>query len=133
MSWRKPPSQRQLRVGEELRHAIAEVLQRGKLRDPVLAEVHYTVSEVRATPDLRRATVFVVALGGGDDAVAFEALRRAAPFVRSEVAKRVKLRFTPELEFRRDESFDEADRIERALRRPDVARDLAGGPDGRDD
>jgi len=101
---------------------------------PPIPEIgRFAVSEVRASPDLRHATVFVCALGGGDDTQAFAALKRAAPFVRSEIARRVKLRSIPELEFRRDESFDEAERIDRALRQPEVARDLGpGDPDASD-
>lgn len=118
------PSQRQLRVGEALRHALAEILTRGDLRDPALAERSITVSEVRASPDLRHATAFVLPLGGEDAAPVLAALRRAAPYLRTVLAKTVRLRYAPEIAFTLDQSFDEAERIARALKAPQVARDL---------
>lgn len=135
MSKRRAPSQRQLRVGEELRHALASVFAHGDLRDPAIAERPVTVTEVRMSPDLKNATVFVSALGGGDDTALLAALGRARPYLRSRLGALVHLRYTPNLSFARDTSFDEADRIERVLRRPDVARDLVahdddGEPDG---
>jgi ribosome-binding factor A len=114
----KAPGQRQLRVGEEIRHALSEVLARGELRDPDLIDVSFTVSEVRISPDLRNATAFVVPLGGsgGDMAPLLAALRRAAPFLRGRLARTVKLRNTPALSFQADTSFDEASKIDALLR-----------------
>jgi len=120
-----PRSQRQLRVGEALRRALTEVLLEGHFRDPDLQGVSVTVSEVRATPDLKHATAFVTTLGGTaiDETVA--ALGRARAFIRGEVARRVDLRVAPEWHFRRDTAFEHADRIDRALRDPKVASDVA--------
>lgn len=121
----KAPSQRQLRVGEELRHALAHLLERGEVRDPGLAGVSITVTEVRVSPDLRNATAFIMPLGGGGDAEAVEALMRARSFLRRRIGETVTLRTMPNFTFRLDPSFAEADHIEALLRRPDVARDLA--------
>ena len=121
----RAPSPRQLRVGEELRHALIEVLRRGGLRDPLLADAEVTVSEVRMSPDLRAATAFVVPFGGGDAAALVEALNRAAPFLRGRIAQSVKLRLVPTLRFSPDRSFEAAGRIEALLHDPAVARDLA--------
>jgi len=123
----KGPSQRQLRVGEELRHAVAWILERGELRDPALASTPVTVTEVRVSPDLKNATCFVTPLGGGDaDAVkaVIEALGRARKFLRHAVVSRVKLKYAPQLHFEHDTSFDFAGHIETLLHRPDVVRDL---------
>jgi ribosome-binding factor A len=119
-------SQRQLRVGEELRHAIARILERGEIRDPDLAGRTITVTEVTVSPDLRAATVFVVPLGGGDVAPVLTGLKRVVPFLRREVAREVKLRVVPDFSFQPDTSFDEAERIEKILRSPAVRRDLDG-------
>ncbi|MBI4185169.1 MAG: 30S ribosome-binding factor RbfA [Proteobacteria bacterium] len=127
----RAPSQRQLRVGEELRHALAGVLERGELNDPALRSRGVTVTEVRMTPDLRVATAFVVPLGGGDSESLLAALRRARPFLRTLIARAVALKFVPDLRFEADKSFDAAERIERLLQEPRVARDL-GGRDGGD-
>jgi len=124
------PSQRQLRVGEALRHALAETLARGDLRDPELAERSITVSEVRISPDLRHATAFVMPLGGDDAAPVLAALKRAAPYLRTVLAKAVRLRYAPDVTFTLDRSFDEAERIERALKAPHVARDLGDDTPG---
>ena len=105
-------SQRQLRVGEGLRHVLAELLLRGEVHDPLLAAAHLTISEVRMTPDLRQAVVFVTELGGELRAELSEALARAAPRLRGEAARRLHLRYAPELSFRPDTSFREAARIE---------------------
>jgi len=130
-------SPRQLRVGEEVRHALIEVLQRGGLRDPLLADATVTVSEVRMSPDLRAATAFVVPFGGGDAAALVEALNRAAPFLRGRIAQAVKLRLAPTLSFAPDRSFEAAGRIEALLHDPAVARDLAApdddGPEAKGD
>jgi len=112
----KAPSQRQLRVGEELRHALAQLLMRGVLRDPDLDGVPITVTEVRASPDLKNATAYVMPLGGGEEAPILKALTRAAPFLRGRLAREVTLKFTPALTFEIDESFAEAERIEALLR-----------------
>ncbi|MFQ5783403.1 MAG: 30S ribosome-binding factor RbfA [Alphaproteobacteria bacterium] len=119
------PSQRQLRVGESLRHALVEVLARAAPRDPAVADTTVTVTEVRVSPDLRRATAFVVPLGGGDPDPVLAALRRAAPYLRGQVARRVQLKFAPEIGFEADTSFDAATRIDALLHEPDVAADLA--------
>ncbi len=118
------PSTRPLRVGEEIRHALAAILSRGELHDPVLAGRSITVSEVRVSPDLLNATAFVTPLGGGDLDAVMKALKRAAPYLRREVVKAVKLRRAPELSFQPDTSFDYAKRIGEALREPQVTRDL---------
>ncbi len=126
----KPPSQRQLRVGEEIRHALASLFQRGDFHDPELANLNVTVTEVRISPDLRNATAFVTPLGGGHVGETVAALRRAAPFLRGQIARAVNLRYAPTLGFEPDTSFDYADRIERVLHSPEVARDLdAHDPD----
>jgi len=127
MSRRKgrAPSQRQLRVGEELRHVLAEILHRDALRDPVLKDLSITVSEVRPSADMRQATAFVMPLGGaGDPAEVIVALNRAAPFLSREVGRRITMRYTPSLHFTLDTAFDEAQRIDALLRQPGVARDL---------
>jgi ribosome-binding factor A len=109
------PSQRQLRVGEELRHVLAELLVRGHLREPALAETQFTVSEVRISADLRHAVVFVTELGGDLSPERLEVLQRAAPQLRGEVTRRMRLKYAPELTFRPDRSFAEAARIEALL------------------
>ena len=124
MKKNKTPTQRQLRVGEELRHALVEVFERDGLRDPILHNLAITFSEVRLGSDLRSATVFISPLGGGDVGEIVEALTRAASFLRGAVAKRVRLRYMPSLNFTYDESFDQADRIDTLLRHPAIARDL---------
>lgn len=140
----KAPSQRQLRVGEELRHVLSGILARGELRDPDLAEVSVTVGEVRMSHDLRNATAFVLPLGGEDGEVVLTALRRAAPFIRGQVARAMRLRFAPTISFQYDTSFDYAQHIASLLEgaakpRPeaDDAEDGSDGPDapgtGRDD
>jgi len=123
------PSQRQLRVGEMLRHALAEILQRGDVSDPVLETTVVTVPEVRCSPDLRHATVYVMPLGGLKADEVIEALNRNRKFLRGELAHRVTLKYMPDLKFEIDRSFDTADRIDELLRRPDVARDLDQGTD----
>ncbi|MCC7274438.1 MAG: 30S ribosome-binding factor RbfA [Alphaproteobacteria bacterium] len=127
------PTQRQLRVGEELRHVLAAVLSRGELRDPALQDASITVTEVRVSPDLRNATAFVMPLGGAQAADMLPALRRAAPFLRGQVARAMDLRVVPQLDFTLDTSFDNAQRIDGLLRRPEVARDLDAAPPGGPD
>jgi ribosome-binding factor A len=117
-------SQRQLRVGETVRHAIAEILSQGHVHDPVLEGHLITVPEVRMSPDLKLATIYVMPLGGRDTADVIEALDHNKKFLRGEIARRVNLKFAPDLRFRADDRFDEAERIEKLLRTPAVQRDL---------
>ena len=117
-------SQRQLRVGELVRHAVAEMLMRGDVHDPVIEGHLITVPEVRMSPDLRMATIYVMPLGGRDVEEVVEALERNKRFLRGEIAHHVNLKFAPEIRFRADERFDEAERIEKLLRTPAVQRDL---------
>jgi ribosome-binding factor A len=123
------PSQRQLRVGELIRHALAEMLSRGDIHDPVIEGHLITVPEVRMSPDLRLATIYVMPLGGKDEQDVVEALERNKKFLRGELAHRVNLKFAPEIRFRADERFDEAERIEKILRTPQVQRDLESKDD----
>ena len=122
----KTPSQRQLRFGEEIRHALAWVVERGEIRDPRLEGLPVTVTEVRVSPDLRNATVFVVPLGGtGDREALIDALGKATPFLRHRIAQSVTLKYVPMLTFKIDVSFDQANRIHDLLKDPAVARDLS--------
>jgi ribosome-binding factor A len=118
------PSQRQLRAGELVRHALAEILSRGEVHDPVIQGHVITVPEVRMSPDLRQATIYVMPLGGRDEKAVLAALERNKRFLRGEVARRVNLKFAPDIRFRIDERFNEAERIEKLLRSPQVRRDL---------
>jgi ribosome-binding factor A len=118
-------SQRQLRVGETVRHAVADILAQGSVHDPDLEGHIVTVPEVRMSPDLKLATVYVMPLGGRDTEVVIAALERNKKFLRGEVARRVNLKFSPDIRFRVDERFDEAERIEKLLRTPAVQRDIA--------
>ncbi|MGE0595602.1 MAG: 30S ribosome-binding factor RbfA [Hyphomonadaceae bacterium] len=118
------PSQRQLRAAELVRHALVDVLAREDLRDPDLAGASITVGEVRASPDLKHMTAFISSLGGGDSASIVRGLTRSAGFLRSRLARTVDLRFTPELHFQADASYDEARHIDELLASPEVARDL---------
>ena len=118
------PSQRALRVGELIRHAVSEMLTRGEVHDPVIEGHLITVPEVRMTADLRLATIYVMPLGGHDTEAVVAALERHSRFLRGEIARRVKLKFAPELRFPADERFDEAARNEKPLRTPAVRRDL---------
>jgi ribosome-binding factor A len=122
-------SQRQLRVGELVRHAVADILAQGSVHDPALEGHIITVPEVRMSPDLKLATIYVMPLGGRDTEIVIEALERNKKFLRGEVAHRVNLKFAPDLRFRVDERFDEAERIEKLLRTPAVQRDLASDSD----
>jgi ribosome-binding factor A len=124
------PSQRQLRAGELVRHALAEILSRGEVHDPVIQARPITVPEVRMSPDLRQATVYVIPLGGRDAEAVLGALDRNKRFLRGEIARRVNLKFAPDIRFRIDERFDEAERIEKLLRSPEVRRDLDDRDDG---
>src|ERR1041384_8707438 len=124
------PSQRQLRVGELIRHALAEMLSRGDVHDPMIEGHMITVPEVRMTADLRLATIYVMPLGGKDEKEVVAALERNKKFLRGELAHRVNLKFAPEIRFRVDERFAEAERIEKILRTPEVRRDLESKDDG---
>jgi len=119
------PSQRQLRVGEVLRHALADIFRRGDIRDPDLAGVSVTVTQVRPSPDMRFATVFVEPLGGRNATQIIAALNRHKGFLRGELGHMITLKFTPELRFVEDTSFAEAEKIETILKSEKVARDLA--------
>ena len=118
------PSQRQLRVGEMLRHALSDILREREIRDPDLEGVSVTVTQVKPSPDMRHATVFVQPLGGENADVIVEALNRHRSFLRGELGHSIELKFTPELRFMEDTSFAEAQRIERILHSEKVARDL---------
>lgn len=124
------PSQRQLRVAELVRHALADMLTRGAVHDPVIQSHLITVPEVRMTADLQLATIYVVPLGGRDADAVLAALERHKRFLRGEIARRINLKFAPEIRFRLDERFDEAERIEKLLRTPGVQRDLENKTDG---
>jgi ribosome-binding factor A len=126
----EPPaglSQRQQRVAELVRHALAEVLARGDIQDPVLTSHVVTIPEVRMSPDLKLATAYVMPLGGQDERDVLAALERNRKTLRHEVARRINLKFAPDLRFRRDETFDEAARIDALLRSEKVRRDVAKG------
>lgn len=118
------PGQRQLRVGELIRQALSELLSRGEIHDDVLASHTVTVPEVRVSPDLRNATVFVMPLGGRDVEEVLRAMRRNDRFIRGAVARAINLKYAPELSFKADETFDEADRISKLLASRDVRQDL---------
>ncbi len=122
----KPPSQRQLRVAEEVRHVLAGIFGRGEVRDPELADVLITVTEVRISPDLRHATAFVTRLGRTDIGAKLPALRRASPFLRAQLARILRLRCAPEVHFQVDTSIDNAMHIDALLHAPEVARDIGG-------
>jgi ribosome-binding factor A len=119
------PSQRQLRVAEEIRHALSAVFAREEFRDPDLHDVRVTVTEVRASPDLKHMTAFVAALGRNLTEAELAALRRVSPFLRREVARTVRLKFAPDLHFQPDAALDYAQRINEVMHRPEVQRDLA--------
>lgn len=122
-----------MRVGEELRHALARILGRARLDDPALAEGSFTVTEVRLSSDLKAATAYVVPLGGGDLAGSVAALNRAAGYFRGQLAREVNLRHCPHIAFAADHSFDEAGQIQAILERPRVRQDLkADGDEGED-
>jgi ribosome-binding factor A len=123
-------SQRQLRVGETIRHALAEILSQGNVHDADLEGHIITVPEVRMSADLKLATIYVMPLGGRDTEIVIAALERNKKFLRGEIARRVNLKFAPDIRFRADDRFDEAERIEKLLRTSAVQRDLA--PDSQD-
>ncbi|MFS2111105.1 30S ribosome-binding factor RbfA [Sphingomonas sp. Sphisp140] len=117
-------SVRVLRVGEQVRHILSEILQRGEVHDDVLAKHMVSITEVRMSPDLRHATVFVKPLLGKDEEVVIKALRTNTAYLQREVANRVKMKYAAKLKFLADESFDEGSHIDKLLRSPEVARDL---------
>ncbi|HUS97000.1 MAG TPA: 30S ribosome-binding factor RbfA [Hyphomicrobiaceae bacterium] len=119
------PSQRQLRVGELVRHTLAQLLSRGAIHDDTLASVVVTVPEVRMSPDLKIATVYVMPLGGGDPAPIIAALAQHRRFIRGEIAKSVNLKYAPDVRFRFDKSFDEAMKIDQLLASPKVRQDIS--------
>ena len=129
----RPPSQRQLRVGEELRHRLAELLRPGELRDPALHDANVTVTEVRLSPDLRNATAFVMPLGGAKADEIMAGLRRSAPFLKSRLARTIELRHMPNIAFALDSAFEQAARISALLASPAVERDLHPDPEQDDD
>lgn len=118
------PSQRQLRVGEMLRKALADVFLKTDIADPDLEGVVMTVSEVRASPDLKNATVYLLPLGGRNQDAVIAALNRHRKFLRGELARLVELKFMPEIAFELDSSFDRSSRLDQLLRSPSVARDI---------
>jgi ribosome-binding factor A len=124
-------SQRQLRVGELVRHAVAEMLIRGDVHDPVIEGHLITVPEVRMSADLRIATIYVMPMGGRDADQVIAAFERHKKFLRAEIAHRINLKFAPDIRFRVDERFAEAERIDKLLRSPAVKRDL--DDEGEDD
>jgi ribosome-binding factor A len=122
------PSQRQLRVGEMLRHALAELLRRDEIRDPDLSGVSVTVTQVKPSPDMRHATAFVEPLGGKNAKAVVDALNRHKGFIRGEIGHQIALKFTPDFRFVEDTSFAEAEKIETLLKSTRVARDIATPP-----
>lgn len=117
-------SQRQLRVGELVRHALAEMLTRGDVHDPVIEKHMITIPEVKVTADLRLATIYVMPMGGRDAEEVVAAFERHKKYLRGEIAHRINLKFAPDIRFRVDDRFAEAERIDKLLRSPDVKRDL---------
>ena len=129
----KGPSQRQLRVGELLRHSLSEILTRGEVRDPDLAGVSVTVTQVKPSGDMRHATVFVEPLGGKNAKAIVSALNRHKGFIRGLMGKTIAMKFTPELRFLEDTSFAEAEKIETLLKSSRVRQDLQEHPDEHDE
>lgn len=128
------PSQRQLRVGEQVRHALSDVIQRGEVRDEAIEGTVISISEVRMSPDLKIATAFVAPLGAKDDQAIIKALAKNAKFIRGRVSGALRqMKYMPEFRFRLDTSFDNMARIDALLRSPEVARDLDEGEDMKDD
>jgi ribosome-binding factor A len=118
------PSQRILRVGELIRHALADMLTRGDVHNPVIERHMITIPEVRVTADLRLATIYVMPLGGRDAEEVVAAFERHKKFLRAEIAHRINLKFAPDIRFRVDDRFAEAERIDKLLHSPEVQRDL---------
>ena len=121
----KSPSLKLLRVNENVRHAVSTIIARGEIQDPDLVGVSITVSEVRVSPDLRNAAVYIMPLGGVDQDIITKALNKASSFVRGRLSKMVRMKYLPKLDFRLDDSFDEASSIEKLLADPRVQRDVA--------
>ncbi len=121
----KGPSQRQLRAGELVRRALSDIVSRGNIQDPDLAGVSFTITEVRVSPDLRQATCYVAPLGAQDPAPLVKALTRVRGYLRGQLSKEVTFKFTPDLTFQPDTSFDQADAVDKLLHSPEVARDLS--------
>lgn len=120
----REPTQRQLRVGEELRHVLSAIMERGNFRDPDLMGKLITVTEVRVSPDMRNADVFVTPLGGGDCTEILAGLTRSKSFLRKELGRKIHLKFTPDLRFFEDDTFEQAGFIENLLNQPKVRQDL---------
>ena len=127
---RNGPSQRQLRVGEMLRHALADVLRRGDIRDPDLNGVSITITQIKPSPDMRHATVFCEPLGGQNAKQVIAALNKHKGYLRGEMGREIAMKFTPELRFVEDVSFAEAQKIDDLLRSSRVARDLGADDEG---
>jgi ribosome-binding factor A len=127
------PSQRQLRVGEMLRHALADVLRENDIRDPDLDGISVTITQIKPSPDMRYATVYCEPLGGGNAKEIVAALNRHKGFLRGEMGHRITMKFTPDLRFVEDESFAEAQKIETILKSPEVQRDLAAPEDDQEE
>lgn len=127
MGRQRPPSQRQLKAGELIRRALAEIIAKEHLRDPDLHDVSITISEVRSSPDLKHAIVYAAPLGGGDNEKLIKALNRCAKFLRGRLGHYMEMKSTPALKFVADTSFDAATDMNRLFNRPDVRRDLQGG------
>lgn len=124
------PSQRQLRVGEQVRHALSDVLQRGEVRDDLLETTVISISEVRMSPDLKIATAFVSPLGASDDQAVIKALAKNAKFIRGRISGALRqMKYMPEFRFRLDTSYDNMAHIDQLLRSPEVARDLENDPE----
>ena len=132
-SHKKGPTQRQLRVGELLRHSLSDILRTTDIRDPELSGVSVTVTEVKPSPDMRHATVFVEPLGGQNAGKIIAALNRHRGFLRGQLGHRIEIKFTPELRFVEDTSFAEAERIAKILHSERVARDLQAGAEAPED
>jgi len=126
-------SQRQLRVGEMLRHALAQILRENEIRDPDLEGVSVTITQVKPSPDMRYATVYCEPLGGGNAKAVVDALNKHKGFLRGEMGHRIAMKFTPDLRFVEDESFAEAQKIETILKSPEVQRDLSAEHDEEDE
>jgi ribosome-binding factor A len=124
---RSGPTQRQLRVAEEIRHVLSGVFTRNEFRDPDLAAAHITVTEVRISPDLKNATAFISRLGRSDVDLLLPSLKRATPYLRGQVAKALRLRVAPDISFQPDLALDYAMKIDALMHRPEIARDLEKG------
>lgn len=123
----KAPSQRQLRIGEEIRHSISEMFERREFHEPALHDISVTITEVRISPDLKNATAYIMPLGGGQAVEIIEALARARTYVRKRLGRSLHLRYVPNIDFEMDTTFDQADKIEDLLNDPKVAQDLERG------